>query len=232
VRIPADGEATRDERAPGSDIDWYVGVKAAVPGVDYVDRFAVPVIVPGAGAEPVPDRAPRAMPELAGDRLAARLPGRLEHQPDADVFVFPLKVSWVVWLLVLAAVAVGGRLYRDAAPVSRIPWDVLKWIAIVSGALAVLSFVGLLLDTRRIEVAPDAVRIRRGLLGLGFHRTIPRARIAAVDEEASRSDPPTYSVNIRLQDGTTYWAAMALTEPDRAAALATRLRQILRLPPS
>lgn len=73
------------------------------------------------------------------------------------------------------------------------------------------------------------MRIRRGILGLGFHRTVPREEIASVDEETSRSDPPSYTVNIRLHDGTTYWAALAISEPDRAAALATRLRQILQL---
>jgi hypothetical protein len=230
VQIPADGEATRDPRAPGPDIAWYVGVKAAMPGVDYLDRFAVPVIAPEAGAAPVPGTAPRAMPELAGDRLASRMPGRLEHQPDADVLVFPLKASWVVTVLGLAALAVGGPVFRDAPQLARIPWDVLKWVAIVSGVLAALSFVGLLLETRRIEVAPESVRIRRGVLGLGFHRTIPRAQIASVDEETSQADPPSYSVTIRLRDGTSYWATLAISEPDRAAALATRLRQILRLP--
>jgi hypothetical protein len=86
-----------------------------------------------------------------------------------------------------------------------------------------------MLDTRRIEVAPQAVRVRRGTLGIGFHRTIPRTEIAAVEEEASRSDPPTYSVNIKTHDGTSYWAALALREADQAAALAMRLRDVLQL---
>jgi len=243
VRLPTDAEATREPEGNvmvsvlgssavglrGADIDWYVGVKAALPGVDYQDRFAVPVAAPEAGAVPVPGYAPRDMPELAGDRLASRLPGRLEHEADADVFVFPLKPSWVVWAVGLAAVAVGGPLLHDAPQLAQVPWDVVKWVAIVCGVLAALSFVGLLLDTRRIEVAPGAVRIRRGILGLGFHRTVPREAIASVDEETSRSDPPSYSVNIRLHDGTSYWAALAISEPDRAAALAARLRQILQL---
>jgi hypothetical protein len=36
-------------------------------------------------------------------------------------------------------------------------------------------------------------------------------------------------VNIRLRNGKSYWAALALSEPDQAAALATRLRQILEV---
>jgi hypothetical protein len=88
-----------------------------------------------------------------------------------------------------------------------------------------------MLDTRSIEVAPQAVRVRRGILGVGFHRTIPRSDIEWVEEESSRSDPPTYAVNIKTRDGKTYWAAMALREADQAAALAARLQQILQLAP-
>ena len=119
--------------------------------------------------------------------------------------------------------------FADAALLARVPPGVVKWGAIVCGALAALSAIGLMLETRSIEVATGAVRIRRGLLGVGFHRTIPRSEIAKVEEESSRSDPPTYSVNIRLRNGKSYWAALALSEPDRAAALAARLRQVLEV---
>ncbi len=243
VQLPTNADATREQNdnalasVLGSvavdlvarDIDWYVGVSAKLPGVDYQDRFAVPVAAPDAATAPAPPYPPRDMPELTGDRLMSHLPGRLEHQMDADVFVFPLKKSWVVWPLALAAVAVGGPAFGDQPSLSQVPSGVIMWVSIICGVLAALSVLGLLLDTRRIEVAPGAVRIRRGVLGLGFHRTIPREEIASVDQETSRSDPPSHSVTIRLRDGKSYWAALAITEADRAAALATRLRQILQL---
>jgi hypothetical protein len=69
------------------------------------------------------------------------------------------------------------------------------------------------------------------MLGIGFHRTIPRSEIEKVEEESNRSNPPTYSVNIKTQDGKSYWAAISLTEADQAAALATRLRDVLQLAP-
>jgi hypothetical protein len=243
VRLPTNEEATREQNDNvlaavlgeaqvdllGPDMSWHVGVSARLKGVDYSDRFAVPV-APAEGVAPAADRPPRAMPELAGERLAARLPGRVEYRPDADVLVFPLKPSWVVWTLALGAVAL-LPLFGGVPALAGLPPGLLKWGAIVGGVLAVLCLLGLMLDTRSIEIAPAAVRIRRGVLGLGFHRTIPRTEIANVEEEPSRSEPPTYSVNIRLHDGTSYWAAVALREPDQAAALATRLRQILQLSP-
>jgi len=244
LRLPLSEDVDREQRASvlgsllpggpsrllGEDIDWYVEVKASLPGVDYSERFTVPVAPPEAGAAPVPAAPPRAMPELAGERLAARLPGRLEHDLGADVFVFPVKPLWVAWVVIPGALALAClvQLMGGALPLPEaIGSGALVWTGAIAGGLGAVCLLGLMLDTRRIEVAPDAVRVRRGLLGLGFHRTIPRAAIATVVEEATKSNPPTYSVDIRLHDGTTYWAAISLPEPEQAKALAERLRQIL-----
>jgi hypothetical protein len=242
VRLPTDADATREHNDNllasvlgtaevnliGTDMDWYVGVTGKLRGVDYSDRFAVPV-APAEGA-PAGAHPPREMPELSGEALAERLPGRLEYRTDADVFVFPVKPSWLVWTAIFAGVAL-LPFFGGVPLLAQVPPGVIKWAAVICGGLAALSLVGLMLDTRSIEVAPQAVRVRRGVLGIGFHRTIPRADIAEVEEESSRSDPPSYAVNIKTRDGTTYWAAMALREADQAAALAARLRQILQLAP-
>jgi hypothetical protein len=241
LRLPTNEDAAREQQAStisllrervvdlaGRRLDWYVGVKTQLPGIDYADRFAVPVAPAAAAAGDESTAAPREMPELSGERLAQRLPARLEYRSDADVFVFPVKVSLIVWTLGMSAVAL-MPFFADAPLLARVPPGVVKWGAIVCGVLAAFSVISVLLETRSIEVAPAALRIRRGLLGVGFHKTIPRSEIAKVEEESSRSDPPTYSVNIRLRNGKSHWAALALSEPDQAAALATRLRQILEV---
>jgi hypothetical protein len=240
IRLPEKVEATEpgdgmtslfgpDVAVDAADVDWYVSVKARLPGVDYENRFAVPVGAPEPGAPLVPDRPPREMPELSAERLGERLPGRVEHQLDADVLLFPLKPSLILWPVGLAAVATAGILFGDAPLLAGLPRGVLEWTPIVCGTLAALSLLGLLLDPRRVEVAPDAVRIRRGLLGVGVHRTIPREEVAAVEEATSRSDPPIYLVKLRLRNGKSFGVAPTLHRPDRAAALAARLREILRV---
>lgn len=221
--------AVREIDLVGEDIGWHVAVGARLPGVDYGDRFKVPVAAPGPGAA-VPAFPPREMPELAGERLAQHMPARLDYRLDADVFVFPMKPSWVFWPLAFMAVAAAGALAPHIPALSALPERPVFWTALVSGILGVLSVVGLLLDTRRIEIRPQDVRIRRGAFGVGIHRTIPRTEIAEVEEETSKSDPPSYLVNIRLRNGKRYWAMPPSSEPDRAAALAARLRQILQLP--
>ena len=247
VRLPTNEEVTQKKNSGqvrllraeaidlvGSDMSWHVGVSARLPGVDYRDVFTVPVALPAADAAPAAAAPPRAMPELGGERLARRLPGRLEYRADGDVFVFPVKPLWVVWIIVPALVAAACvvQLVAGGVPIAdQVGRDALMWLALGVGALGLLCLLGLMLDTRSIEVKPEAVRVRRGWLGIGFHRTIPRDRIASVVDQASPSSPPTYSVDIRTHDGTTYWAAISLNEPDQARALATRLREILRLPP-
>jgi hypothetical protein len=239
VRLPTNEEAAAEQGKALSSLlreravdladdrmDWYVGVKARLPGVDYADRFPVPVAPAAAAANVAPLVAPRVMPELTGEQLAQRLPARLEYQSDVDVFMFPVQPSWIVWIVVLSALA-ATPFFADAPLRAGVPPGVLKWGAIVCGALAVVSVISLMLHPRSIEVRWDAVHIRRGILGLGFHRTIPRSQIVKVEEESSRSEPTTYSVKIRLRNGRSHWAALALSEPDQAAALAARLRQIL-----
>jgi hypothetical protein len=242
VRLPAtlqpSGETTRGTvslfggavtiNPLGADIDWYVKASAKVPGVDWEENFRVPVAeaAPGALVDPQP---PRAMPLLEGERLDAHLPGRVEIGPDADVVHFPLKPSFVIWPLGCGAAALFLPLLHEVGPLSGLPDGVLFWARIVAGGIAVLSVVGLLLDPRHIEIRPDAVRIRRGLFGVGVHRTLPRQEVAAVEETTSQSNPPLYIVNIKTRDGKSYGVAPNIYQPDQAAALAARLRSILQV---
>jgi hypothetical protein len=216
----------------GQDISWHLAVKGRLSGVDYADGFLLPVAAPAAGAAPVSAAPPREMPELEGEALAQRMPAQFEARQDADVFVFPVKTSSVIWTLMFFAPALvcGAQYLQGGIPLAdQMSPQALFWTGIVTGGLGVLCLLGLMLETRSIEVAPQEVRVRRGLLGVGFHRTIPRTDIATIEEEPSRSDPPTYSVNIKTRDGTSYWAALALSQPDQAKALATRLRDVLQI---
>jgi hypothetical protein len=212
-----------------TEMDWYLGVKARLPGVDYESRFQIPVHAGDPGASLSPDGPPREMPELSNERLEGRLPGRVEDQLGAHVLLFPLKPSLILWPVVLAGVASAGAFFGDAPALVGLPRGVLEWTPMVCGILALLAVVGVLLDPRRVEVGPAAVRIRRGILGVGLHRTVPREEIAAVEDATSRSDPPIYLVKIRLRNGTSLGVAPTLHRPDQATALAARLREILRI---
>jgi hypothetical protein len=229
IRLPSTVQPSAITIHPfGDDIDWYVKASARLPGVDWEEAFRVPVAAAPPGAV-VDAQAPRAMPLLEGARLDAHLPGRFEVGSDADVLHFPVKPSFVLWPCGFGAVAAFLPLAHDVPALSGLPENVVFWGRVVAGIIALLSVVGLLLDPRRIEVRPDAVRIRRGLFGVGVHRTVLRQEVAAIEEKASTGNPPLYLVNIRTRDGKSYGVAPNIYQPDQAAALAARLRSILQV---
>jgi hypothetical protein len=185
------------------------------------------------------------MPVLAGEKLAGHLPGHVEHGQDADSFVFPNRPVWIAWVVVpalIAAVCMADAALRvlsgkppgdvSAALMPFMSFEATVLTGLAMGGLAVLSLLGIMLDTRRIDVTPTQVRVRRGLLGLGFHRTIPRAQVTAVEAKASGlQQPTTFEVKLLLQGGGTQSVATTLRTLDQAEALAARLRGILQVPP-
>jgi hypothetical protein len=228
----------------GPDVTWDVRVYADVPGVDYNDSFKVPIWDADPSAPAPPDEAPRAMPILAGEKLAGSLPGRVEHAHDADSFVFPNRPIWMAWVVVPAFIAglciveVVLRVVYGQTPADVDTGVVLPFMSAVGvmftgvamGGLAALSLLGLMLDTRRIDVTTSEVRVRRGVMGIGFHRTIPRGQVTAVEAKATGLQQPTYDVKLRLKGGGEQAVTSGMRTVDQAEALAARLRGILQLP--
>ena len=228
----------------GPDVTWDVTVDADVPGVDYRDTFYVPVADADPGAPAPPAEAPRAMPILAGEKLAGHLPGRVEHGHDADSFVFPSRPLWLAWVVVPALIAgvcladAALRVIQGGTPddqsavgfLSFMSFNASAFTALAMGGLAALSLLGLMFDTRRIDVTPSEVRVRRGVMGIGFHRTIPRGQVTAVEAKPfGLQQPTTYEVKLLLHGGGTQSVATGMRTVDQAEALAARLRGILQL---
>jgi hypothetical protein len=101
--------------------------------------------------------------------------------------------------------------------------------AAVSGGLAAVTLLVLMLSTRRIEVGREGVRLVRGLFGFGFHTAIAAGDVVAV-EETSTPDPQAttyYRVGLRTRQGTLHATAMRLRDPVAARALARTLEGLL-----
>jgi hypothetical protein len=148
-------------------VDWLVRVEARIPGVDYAEEFRIRVL-PADPSVPVAAAPPRAMPELPPERLAERLATAVETVGDATVLRLPFPVPSTAFLILFALVTVA-----IAAP--GMPWtaaldeqDARLGAAAVSGGLAVVMLLVLMLTTRRIEIRRESVRLVRGLFGLGF----------------------------------------------------------------
>ena len=216
---------------PGDDhwVDWLVRVEADLPGIDYEEEFEVTVVATDR-AVPVPDRAPRAMPELPRERLAERL-GSARTVGGVSIISLPFPRTSLTILSVLAVVAIAA-----AAP--AMPWtsmlderDLRLGLVVVCGGLAALMLLVVMMTPRRVEVGPATIRLVRGILGLGLHSTIATSDVIAV-EQISPTDPQAvqlYGVQLRMRSGAVHNAAIRLRDPALAQAVVHALES--RLPP-
>jgi hypothetical protein len=134
---------------------------------------------------------------------------------------FPFVAASLAMLALLIA-------FASAAP--GLPWsgtfDDGHFAALATGGFAAaIALLVLAATTRRIEITHDAVRVRRGVFGLGFHSTIPVSDIAAVETAAPEAEetPPYYKVGFRMKDGTLRLVATRSKSEAAARALARAL---------
>lgn len=107
--------------------------------------------------------------------------------------------------------------------------------AIIFGLIDVGLFFGVLtcwFDWRRIEIAPDEVRVSGGIFGLAGLRRFPRGGIAAVEatSNSSQGDKQFFTLKIRTFSGATHTAGKGIVGRVAADVLAADLRRQLNLP--
>jgi hypothetical protein len=222
---------TAPPTTPGDDawVDWLVRVEAELSGIDYEEEFPVPVLATDASV-PVPDSAPRAMPELPRERLAERL-ASTRTVGGVSIIGLPFPRTSVTILSVLAIVAMSA-----AAP--GMPWTSMLdeqgarlGLVLVCGGLAALMLLVVMMTPRRVEIGTATIRLVRGIVGLGFHSTIATGDVIAV-EQISPTDPQAvqlYGVQLRMRSGAVHNAAIRLRDPALAQGLVHALES--RLPP-
>jgi hypothetical protein len=226
VRIPD----TPPPTAPGDEsrVDWEVGVEASLAGVDYTEEFAV-VVLPADPTVPVASTPPRAMPVLPPEQITDRLGAVVEAEGDAMVIRLPFPVASATLLSVFSLATIAIVALGIPGTNALDDRDARLTAAAVSGGLAAVTLLVLMLSTRRIEVRRKGVRLVRGLFGFGFHTAIPAGDVVAV-EETSTPDPQAttyYRVGLRTRQGTLHATAMRLRDPVAAKALARTLEGLL-----
>ena len=229
IAVPADARPTSAEL--GQQIEWYLTVSAARPGLDYDASFEVPVF---AARGPVPDpvRAPSPQRPVDVQPPSSRI--RVEPSLDGAAFQYP-SPSWIrgwtiVPLLIVPAAAVAGMLI--------FPDDTSSMLLCGAAGLALalflfsLTLVGVLTTPNRLEIHADAVVVRRGLFGRGWDRRIPRERVKAVKHVPLQNGPRVdHTVDIQTEDGKSYNAALGLRDLAEAKWLAFEIERQVGISP-
>jgi hypothetical protein len=218
VWIPAESLPT--SAAEETDVDWNVRVEAG----GYVQQFDVPVLAADAASiasSQSAARPPRETPEMPAARLA-----ELTTDGSRSTIDLPFPFVSVSLATLFLIVAVSIPLATGASP------DVLEGVVFATGSFLALFALTLLVvanTPRRVEIEGEELRIRRGVLGLGFHSRLLRQDVVKVEEQAPRDATSTafYGVQLRTRDGRLHAAAVRLKDPARAKGVAAAIESAL-----
>jgi hypothetical protein len=229
IAIPDDARPTSG--TDGRRVEWCLTVRAARPGLDYDSTFEVPVYtaegpVPGCMRTPSPRRPADVKPRSSRIRVEPRVDGADIQYPSPSWLT-----GWIVApILVVAGATVAGVLLFPNDTTSMLVCGAVG-LGLAALLLSLTAF-GLLTTPNRVEIHADAVLVRRGLLGRGWDRRIPRADVMAVKHVPLQNGPRVdYTVDIHTRDARSYNAALGLRDLSEARWLAHEIARYTHVPP-
>jgi len=227
-QMPSDAPASRSVD-PDNKILWRLQASASIPGVDYSERFEIPVVAAPAGRAAVSDAA--ASPAAAS---AAAAPDRpldarvlVEPGPEGGLrFTIPaarnIKAGLTVFLLASLFCGFTGLLFflvvRGVAPAAFafVPWILLTAFAGFS-LLLVVIVVQVLLRSTIVDATPGGLVVAGRVLGLTLARRIARDEVRDI------------TLSIGMQAGTTPYYDLAVGRttgpPSRITAMLRNKRE-------
>ncbi|HJQ40685.1 MAG TPA: hypothetical protein VKB93_26405 [Thermoanaerobaculia bacterium] len=219
--IPLDAEAT-DDTNPRDSILWRLEVRADVPGIDYIARFALPVYrVEGA---PEADYFPvHNVPAWTPPPYVAFQQTRSGGE---EVIVKPVAGfgDWFGYLFFIALwyAALGFALHLG------MPLWVVVFFGLF-GALVMLAAADLLAGRSIISADQQALRSRRGLFGIGPTRTFPAGDVEDIVPHIGKTtgNIARYNVEAQFRDGKRRSIAKNLMSRRDADGVAERIKRAL-----
>ncbi|MFH1574753.1 MAG: hypothetical protein ABIG68_12270, partial [Acidobacteriota bacterium] len=204
-------ESTPDGSPDRARIEWKLRVSASTPGIDYAAVFEVPVFKTEASD---PSRLRGAVDD-ADRALGEPPPTRIRIVPTASggvSLVYP-RPGWLTWWLAasVAPLSIAGLVawlshYNDM--------ELLVALGIgagISAAIFVVTLLGMVTHLSRIEILPDAVRIIRGMGGLGWSSQVARADVGELGFDLYRDGSKVaYTVELKTSAGASRTVATGL----------------------
>jgi hypothetical protein len=217
--IPFDCESTNDDH-PNSTIFWRLQISAALPGMDLVKNFIVPVFeTPESSADVTRDE--EAIPDLLDpEKPSERLPlsrARIERSPAGELSVWlgPARNPGAALMVsVFAAVWTGITALLVDRTDSVVFMLGFGFFSVILCVATLVSWTG----TSHITVVPGRLRARRGLLGVGRSRTYAADEIQKIVEEPGSQTGTKIFYRLRLHRATRGASTIAGGIADKAEA--------------
>ncbi|HEU4401339.1 MAG TPA: hypothetical protein VFT43_04470, partial [Candidatus Polarisedimenticolia bacterium] len=237
--IPPDGRAT-DDADFRSRILWRLEVTADLPGVDYQERFEVPVARALAGnsagrAPAVDDTVP---PDPIAGRPAAATIAVRPASEGGTLFLFraarnPMPAFASALFFLLFSGSTGFLFWMTRVfPFPSLPGLFVLGFVAVFGAFDLLLFWFVLLTwlgVTRVVAASGILTIDSGILGLRRRRSIESAEIASITTSIGMQvgTTPYYDIKVTGRDGRRYIAGGMLRSKREAEWLAAEMSRCL-----
>jgi hypothetical protein len=226
--IPSDALQT-DHDNPNDQIQWWLNVKADVPGANYSDEFELPVFRQAQSAEApaaapagqanwsfeMPSGSQTATPPESSIETGAEVPEPELHRvavtdsPRGLEFYFRAgRNPFRAVLCVVLAAGCGALLYAMLHVPQRPPIFALVIVGLLTFFLTLASIHTALTSTR-IVVGNGVISWRHSVLGIGRTRQMQIAEVASIlavtsIQQASSSGSALYSLHLQTNAGKNH----------------------------
>ncbi len=247
-QVPLDAAGTNSEN-PDDSILWILEADADVPGVNYRDRFEVPVFktreTPAAARPSAGEASSEPFAQEAfGPTGPAKLAEEPLRRPEHSRIVVKPSASGGTEFDFSAARNPGAALGLTAF---LLLWSGSIWLMlslkapiffpIVFGLFDVLIFflvLQLWFGASRVGIGPGLLIARRSLLGLGSSRQIQCSEIAAIKmpigmQSGGASGTPFYDIRLVLKNGKEMTIGRQVRDKREAEWLVAEMRKAIGL---
>ena len=246
--IPQDGYET-DHEQPRDQLQWLLTAKADVPGVDYSDKFEVPVFRTGSATAPSPDTFASGFASTFGSAAAAGTAPAFES--DSSEVSAPLHPKVVISTTNDGSTEFYFPAFRNRGQTLGLLLFTAVWTGIVyflahSKApfffAAVFGFFDLILiygflqsafGSSRILVGAGKIIFERKMLGGGSPREIPfsevKSLVVARGIQGSNASTGSYRIRVQTKGGDGFSLVDNIADPQEARWIVGQIEKLVGL---
>lgn len=239
IYVPSNCMPT-DQSDPRKTIRWYLSVESEMAGIDYTDIFEVPVFRPEQGAGKICP-PPENYQKFSQSFLYQPIPIsqiNVEAAPSGGWnIVYPAARNWIgglftslVFLIFVSFSCVLALVPLDHGDSTV---EIIFSFFLFFEIMLLTSIVPNWLLITRVVVDRDSIKIRRGLLGIGFQKTFLSSQVKAITlKPQAVFEGQQYGVSLILENGHRVPAGDGIRNKREADWIIGQMRKTLGQDPA